>query len=496
MSASDHSGPQEAPPSDPSLSQDLYQALVSAIGEESVSLDETYRDEVAADATRLWRIFHGQRAPLAVPRLVVRPQTTEQVAAALAVAAERRVPIVPYGGGSGLMGGAVSLHPGIVIDLRSLNRIISINRDDRAAAVESGVVLKALNKALERQGFILGHDPWSLPVATVGGAISTNGLGYLAGRYGSMGDQVLALTVALPDGNILRTRALPTHSVGINLNRLFIGAEGTMGIITEATLRVFPKPERRDLYAISFPTFEDGFHAVLDMLAIGMHPAIADYGDEFAVPDPQQQDRVTAASPEPPTLYLVLDGFVEEVEAQARRALAICERHGGRDLGRREAESFWRHRHDSGERFLRNRATGRRSAWSDTPSNVRYEYLNMVVPASRVLEYRRRCLEILAANGVYPLETGFWGSPELFAIVMMKVGRSPQEADEVMTRVTNEVLTLAVDFGGAVEQCHGVGLRWAGLMERQHGYGLTVMRQIKHALDPHNIMNPGKLALD
>jgi alkyldihydroxyacetonephosphate synthase len=394
------------------------------------------------------------------------------------------------------MGGAVSVRPGIVIDLRSMHRIRGISTQDRSAWVEAGVVLKDLSDALEQQGFILGHDPWSLPVATVGGAISTNGLGYLAGRYGSMGDQVLALTVVLPDGGILRLPALPAQSVGINLSHLFIGAEGTMGIITEAVLRIFPKPERRRVYAFAFPSFEAGLQAVLDMLTIGMRAAIADYGDYFGPPSAVKMRRGMSASPEPPTLYLVLEGFREEVEAQEKRALAICRRRGGGDLGREEATRFWRRRHRSGERFVKSRASGRRSFWAQASPNVRYEYLTVVVPASRVLQYRQRCLEVLARNEVHLLESGFWGAPELFALFMVKVGRDEEGASEVLRRVTDEVLMLAQDFGGAIEQCHGVGLRRAHLMTRQHGHGLAVMRQMKRALDPYNIMNPGKLALD
>jgi alkyldihydroxyacetonephosphate synthase len=145
---------------------------------------------------------------------------------------------MPYGGGSGLMGGALSIRPCVVVDLSALNRIIEVDSESRSARVQAGLVLEALERRLNDEGYILGHDPWTVPVATVGGAISTNSVGYRAGVYGSMGDQVLGLEAVLPNGEILRTRAVEKSSAGIDLKALFIGGEGCFGIITEATIRI------------------------------------------------------------------------------------------------------------------------------------------------------------------------------------------------------------------------------------------------------------------
>ncbi|HZP26544.1 MAG TPA: FAD-binding oxidoreductase, partial [Dehalococcoidia bacterium] len=363
---------------------ELARDLADAIGERRVLLDEATRNEVAGDATRHWGRPAVEREVL--PWAVLRPESTEQVAAAVAVLNRWRTPIVPYGGGSGLMGGAITARPGVVIDMREMGRVLEFSPQDRSVHVQAGAVLKGVNAMLEDRGFILGHDPWSLPVATVGGAISTNGLGYLAGRYGSMGEQVLGLTVVLASGEVLRAPALAKRSTGIDLKQLFLGAEGTMGVITEAVLKAFPRPEVRWLLSLAFPSFEAGFEAIQEVLALGMRPAIADYGDHFEPASGLAFPRSGQPAGMAPVLQLVLDGFREEVAAQEQRLREVCQAHGGEDLGEDAAREFWAHRHDSGERFLESRLSGQRPQRS---VNSAYEFLNMVVPASRVLEYRR-----------------------------------------------------------------------------------------------------------
>ena len=224
---------------------DLAEKLAVVIDPARISIDAAGLDDLSWDALSEGRIHPGHRPPLAAPLCAVKPVSTDEVQRVVRFANAERVPIVPFGGGSGLMGGALSIRPSIVVDLRSMNRVLEIDTTSRSARAQAGVVLESLDKELNQAGYILGHDPWTVPVATVGGAISTNSVGYRAGIYGSMGEQVLALTAVLPNGEILSTRAVSKHSAGIHLNSLLIGGEGCFGIITEATLRIFPEPETR-----------------------------------------------------------------------------------------------------------------------------------------------------------------------------------------------------------------------------------------------------------
>ncbi|MCS7275662.1 MAG: FAD-binding oxidoreductase [Dehalococcoidia bacterium] len=461
----------------------LAQAVAEAIGREAVVLDPGELERYSWDALGPNRAFRLAGQIKTQPLLAARPRSTEEVAAVVRLAAQRGLAVVPYGGGTGVMGAAVPVQPSLVLDLGAMDRVLAISRSDRTVHVQAGMVLERLDRELAAHGLMLAHDPWSLPIATVGGAISTNGMGYRVGRYGSMGDQVLGLTVVLADGRVLRTRGVQGKSAGLDLNHLFIGTEGCFGVITEAVLRCLPLPEARVLAAYAFDSFEAGFEAIMAMDGIGLVPSVLDYGEDFE-PGADTSRPVSAGA----KLYLAFEGFRQEVEAQRGRADEICRASGGRPLPPREAESFWEHRHDIALRFARGRRQGRPR---EPVAGARFDYVHVSLPPSRVLDYRRRCQEVLARRRVLPLEYGIWGRPGLFDVVMVQ----PEGDGDSLAEAVDELLVIAQDMGGSMEQCHGVGLKLLHLMEREHGLGLELMRAIKRALDPQGILNPGKLAL-
>jgi len=180
------------------------------------------------------------------PAAVVLPRSAAEVATVLRFAIDEGLKLVAWGGGTGLMGGARPTSDSIVLDLRNMRRVRAIDATSGTATVEAGIMLETLDARLRRRGLTLGHDPWSRPRATVGGAIGTNGMGYAGYLRGTMGDQVLGLEAVLADGSVVRTRSVPRSTTGLDLKRLFIGTEGTLGIVTAATLRVFPVPEKEE----------------------------------------------------------------------------------------------------------------------------------------------------------------------------------------------------------------------------------------------------------
>lgn len=457
----------------------LIDSLARILGSERIRTRPDDLEQVSWDALSVGRIHPLRRPETAPPLCVVLPVSTAEVRGIVLLANEEKLPIVPYGGGSGLMGGAITLRPGIVLDTRRMDRVLKVDKEACLVRAQAGLVLEVLERRLNEEGLILGHDPWTLPVATVGGAISTNSLGYRGAKYGSMGDEVLGLEVVLPNGEILTTRAVPKSSTGIALNHLFIGGEGCFGVITEATLRVFPRPERRSLNAVRFSSFEAGFVAIQKIYGLGLKPALMDFGDDAA--------KVKSGA----ILYLAFEGAKEVVEAEARLALDLCEKEGGKKLAHEEAEEFWRDRHVIARRFKQNRLQ-RRVGRSD---GIRWEWVHVALPASCVLDFRKAAVAILAARGIALQESGLWTRPELFSMRLAADEGGGERAQLVLEDTVEELLRLAQRMGGSMEYCHGVGVKLAPLMAEEHGYGLEVMRQIKKALDPNNIMNPGKMAL-
>ena len=420
--------------------------------------------------------------------MVVLPNSTEEVALTVQIAGQYKTSIVPYGGGTGVMGAAVPGQDAIVVDLKRMDRIRSVDTRDRVAWVEAGVILKDINAALGQQDLMLGHDPWSTPIATIGGAISTDGVGYRASRYGSMGAQVLGLEVVLPTGEVLHTKAVPKNSSGPSLNGLFIGAEGSLGIITAAGLRVFQVPEERRFATFLFPGFEQGFHAVEEMFGIGLRPAITDLTEE-PVDQGNGATRVV--------LYLAYEGYREEVAAQERRSREVCLKAGGKDVGPEETMIYWRDRHSSGERYLKEAMPLLpEERWSRNAGNrEQWDYLHVALPVSKVLEFRRQAQAIAGKANISIMEYAIWTEPELLSLIMTRAIIEGEDGPNEFAQSVDSVLRLAQDMGGTMEYCHGVGLKLGHLVEREWGNGLEVARRIKLALDPEGIMNSGKLGL-
>ncbi len=458
---------------------DIPAKLAQVIAPARVVVDPTKLDELSWDALSMGRLHPEHQPRLAAPICAVLPASTEEVRHIVGFANAEKIPLVPYGGGSGLMGGALSIHPCIVVDLRGMNRILEVDVEARSARTESGVILQTIDQRLQEHGFILGHDPWTVPVATVGGAISTNSVGYLAGVYGSMGEQVLGLTAVVPSGEIIRTRTVEKSSAGIDLNSLFIGGEGCFGIITEATIRIFPRPEARKLLALLFPSFSAGYRAVEELFSRRLVPALLDLGDAHS------------KYPQGAVLYLAFEGNPPTIVQELKLALSICLRHGASRLPVAEARNFWRDRHVIAQRFMNNR-TQRRNRGRD---GIFRDWLHVALPASKVLPFREAALEIVGKWGVSLQESGLWIQPELYSLRLGIQDGGTGTARQALQDAVAELLRLVHRLGGSMEYTHGVGVKLAPFMAEEHGYGLEVLRQIKNLLDPNNIMNPGKMGL-
>ena len=467
--------------------RDVGDQLAQIVGAKHVLADPDSVDRYSADALTPYRAYYADAAFDRLADLVVRPADTEQVARVVALAQQGGIPVIPYGGGTGVMGGILPVQGGIILDVSRLNRLLNVDPPSLTAEVQAGMVLQDLYDGLKPYGLMPGHDPYSVPIATVAGAISTNGVGYRASAFGPMGDQVVALEVVLPDGRVIETRPVPKQSTGPNLNHLFIGSEGVFGVITRATVKVFRQPEANAYATVEFADFADGFAAVSEMTALGIRPALLDLTEDG----------------EGILLHLLFEGFREGVDAARQRTMKICAAAGGWNVGPEPTLEYWRHRHDSALNY-RETALGRprterwRRQWGRT-----FDYLHMSLPTDRVLDYRRQADELLAARRIHVVEYCLWSRPEFFSMLVVPDGdrrvngRDDYDADvrANLAAGVDEVLTLAQDMGGVMEYCHGVGVKLHHLLARELGVSRDAMRDIKRALDPAGIMNPGKLAL-
>src|ERR1700754_396142 len=261
---------------------ELAPALAAIVGPDAVRIDDAQLDAYIADT--YWPAISARSngTPLGRPDVVAVPRTEEEVAALLRVASTHGVPVVAWGGGSGTQGGAVPIHGGLVVDLRGLARIVEIDERSLTVTAQAGVNGRELERTLNERGLMLPHYPASAEWATVGGYVAARGSGVLSTRYGKIEDLVLSLRVALAGGELIDTVAVPRHAVGPDLTQLFVGSEGTLGIITRVTLEVVPLPAERRFLTLHFPHVEAGIEAFRAALAAGHRPSVIRMYDEEA----------------------------------------------------------------------------------------------------------------------------------------------------------------------------------------------------------------------
>ncbi len=399
----------------------------------------------------------------------MRPATTEEVREIVVLANKHHVPLTPRGSGTNYAGSAVPTKGGVVVDLTRMNRILSVDEESMSAKVQPGLILQDFEEALNKRGFTFGHDPGSFPSATVGGCISTWSLGWRAGKYGDMGRLVLALKVVLPTGLVIETRSVPKSSTGFDVKSLFIGAEGAMGIITEAVLRIHPSPEKRAIQIYGFKDFERAFKASLMVLRSGLRPMM------LLVMDEGEMEGLTKESWVKGGVMISYEGVKEVVETQVRRTASILEANEGIKLSDEAAEKYWANRHDVFSQMNVEGAAGS---------------IDTAVPVSKVLEFYRFLKDWAKRRGVKIFGISSWVLPENLG---MDSAFDESEA-EAYSAARDEAVRKALELGGTVSYCVGVGLRFPHLMKEEHGPALDVMKAIKRALDPNNIMNPGWLS--
>jgi D-lactate dehydrogenase (cytochrome) len=420
----------------------------------------------------------------AAPDAVIFPETTEEVAAIVRACARTRTPIVPFGMGSSLEGHVNAVRGGITIDLTRMTKVQRLSPEDLDVTVEAGLTHRKLNDHLKNTGLMFPVDPGA--DATIGGMAATRASGTTAVRYGTMRENVLGLTVVLADGRVIHTggRARKSSS-GYDLTRLFVGSEGTLGVITEVTLRLFGRPEAVSSAVCPFETMRGAASTVIATIQLGIPVARIEIIDEQQLSAVNRYSKMSY--PEAPTLFFEFHGTSESIVAeQARQVEEIANDNGA--LGFQWASTpearatLWEARHNALYAAMALRPGAK--PWTS----------DVCVPISRLAECIVETQEDLRRESIVAPLVGHAGDGNFHLIFMVDTADA---AELSRVKAANaRLVERALRLGGTCSGEHGVGFGKLPYLAREHGESLDAMRAIKRALDPHNIMNPGKLIPD
>ncbi|MCL2789879.1 MAG: FAD-binding protein [Desulfobulbus sp.] len=455
------------------LTEHILQRLASIVGPEHVATGTVDRITHSFDATQQQFL----------PDVVVHPGTTEEISRIVQLANEERVPIVPRGAGSGFTGGSLPIHGGIVLVLTRMNRILEIDPDNLIAIVEPGVVTGHLQKEVERLGLFYPPDPASKDFSTLGGNIAECAGGPRCVKYGVTRDYVLGLTVVTPTGSVIHTGGRTMKNVvGYDLTRLLVGSEGTLGIVTQIILRLLPKPEARKTMLVAFASIDGAAQAVSAIIRGKIIPTTLEFMDGAAIDCVRRAARIDLPLECRAVLIIEVDGDRALLAGQAQKILDIVRPLGV--LETRTAETA-----EESEAIWRVRRSVSPSLRALNPHKFNED---IVVPRSRVPEMIRLLEAISARYGVPIVNFGHAGDGNIHVNVMVDLDQ-PDMKDTVR-RVLDEIFRTAVGLGGSVSGEHGIGTAKAPYIAMElEQPTLAAMQAVKRALDPNNIMNPGKI---
>ena len=420
------------------------------------------------------------------PDCVVFPRSTRDVSEVMKVAWEHEIPVTPRGAASGLSGGSIPVRGGIALVLTRMDKILEINTDDLYARTEPGVIVVDLINAVAKHGLVYPPDPSSMKTCTMSGAVCENAGGLRGLKYGVTKDYVMALEVVGADGSIFRTGAITMkHVSGYDMTRLFVGSEGTLGIITEITVKLTPAPEARKSLMAIYDDIRDAARTVSAVIKAGIVPATLEIMDRITINAVEDFKGIGLPRDADALLLFETDGAKEVVGREADRIVEICKVHNAKSIrvaeSDKERDSIWE---------------ARRAA---LPSLARVKPTcileDATVPRSKVLEMIDAVNEIAKRNNLLIGTFGHAGDGNLHPTIICDV----RDKDEMarVDRAIEEIFDAALKLGGTLSGEHGIGLAKKRFMKREFGAeGVAAMRAVKQALDPKNILNPGKIFED
>lgn len=451
---------------DDSLLSVLRQIVGDRLSTVTAILEQHGRDES----------FH----PTIPPEAVVFAQSTDEVSRIVSACAERNAPVIPYGTGTSLEGHVAALRGGVSIDVTQMNKVLQVNNEDLDCRVQPGVTRKQLNEYLRDTGLFFPIDPGA--DASIGGMAATRASGTNAVRYGTMRENVVSLEVVTADGRVIRTaRRSKKSSAGYDLTRLFVGSEGTLGVITEVTVKLYGIPEAISSAVCAFPDMESAVNTVIMICQSGIPVARMELLDALQMDACNRYSDLDYSIA--PTLFFEFHGTPNGIEEQVSQVKDIATEFGGSDFKwatkTEDRNKLWQARHDAYYAGLALRPNSQGIA------------TDVCVPISRLADCILETQKDIAESGIIAPLVGHVGDGNFHLVMVV----DPDDADEMARAeaLNDRMVQRALDMDGTCTGEHGVGYGKMEYLKAEHGDGISVMRDIKHALDPKNIMNPGKI---
>ena len=471
---------------------DLFNSeLADIVGDDHVLTGEADKLAYSNDVFWIPNLWIDRKKNPLKPDFIVQPGSVEEIQRVLALANRERMPVIPWGGGSGSQGGILPVYGGITMDLKRLNRILELDEVSHTVTVETGINNTLLELALNEKGFTFPHYPASANCASIGGFIAHRGSGTVSTKYGKMEDLVLSLEAVLPSGKVVRTLPVPKHASGPGLHEFFLGCEGTFAIVTKATLQIYKIPQERRFAAYLFPTLEDGLEAGRRMMTEGIGLSVLRLYDPGSTKT-KVGDVLGVKLDNDEAAYMVVgyDGDSEMIDVQEKLVNKIADSLEGRYLGREGGDRWWESRY-----HFYYPPYEFRIPWMYGTMDTVCKYKDM----SKLYRAKKEALETnFKQHGIrYIAHFSHWYKWGVMVYDRFIIEEPPQDPHEAI-RLHNEIWDLSVRVslanGGVINEHHGVGLKLGRFVAEEYGKdGFDFLKQLKDAVDPNGILNPGKM---
>lgn len=460
-------------------------SLISQVGADQVSTDDKELFELSQDSSFRTQKLRQKDELWGRADAIVTPRNEDDIVATMKWATENKVPVVVRGPGSGVSGAGIPSEGGLLLDLRHQTEVLELNEVSGHVRVQGSILLEDLDNYLRERGFTLGHYPQSFSIAGVAGSIALRGSGTFSSLYGNVEDIVAELRVVMPTGEVYQSHYSPRSATGPDLRQLFIGAEGTLGVVTEATLKVFRTPEHRTFHSYAFSSFQEALDTIRETLWLGIHPAVARIYDP--VEGAAKHAQFTTESDGEWLMVLLYEGAKEVVEAQEKRIEELAISHGARVLGPGPAMSWEEKRFDV--------------SWFTDSIHVPGALAESVEVAA-TWDKLPAVWEAMREAALKEMDTVMGHVSHVYrdgaSLYVIANGQKPgdEEALKSYTEHWKNLTEAAHEAGGTICHHHSVGLERSPWLAKGIGqHGIEILGQIKHAIDPAGIMNPGKLGL-